>query len=591
MPFVINPANNQPVYVPGVYSTVKTVGNFAGPAPVYHVPIIVADVDEGVPYSHDDDKEPAEPALGGFRLLTSSSAAAAFAGTESDAEIFARYAFRHGLPFAYHVTAQALTRASVVATSAGPVNEIKLFAAKWGVRGSWIKIAAPSGTSLQVTPPRHFSLVTSDISVGDARVYVKTNAWAEVGQVVELGDNATGNETATIKEVGQTEDANGQRLYYIDLTAGTSGSFDVADYAAVALYDVQDTQDSGALSGDALIDWVNETTSNTGLKAARGAAYTGAALIAVAAALPIKDQTAWATPVTGTSPASTDINHNDLIAWLNGTGLDAFKLRYQQVPRTFAVTSSDTSQQAAWRDWATTMRSNGEPVSINVGCGWGDTVLAAGDDTDPVFRAAALNSENVMLAAGGLDRYGANLSTSAAVFGRRVQGGIGHNLTQDDLVYTEVEIEWNERGSQELTSLHRGGVCTYRLRSSSPFNYVISQGLSTLQRNTVAWNTDDDTTCLVMQRDNADAVDADIVSALDGSQLGAEVTPNTIAATIVARVAPLRRRGWLQDRDDALRISSIALDGSGNGYNASWTTLIPSTVDFITGRTDILLGV
>ena len=66
------------------------------------------------------------------------------------------------------------------------------------------------------------------------------------------------------------------------------------------------------------------------------------------------------------------------------------------------------------------------------------------DDTDPLFRASSLNSDSVALAICGLDREAAYLSLAPALWGIRVSRGPGHNLTNDDLIFSELEVLWDE---------------------------------------------------------------------------------------------------------------------------------------------------
>ena len=133
-------------------------------------------------------------------------------------------------------------------------------------------------------------------------------------------------------------------------------------------------------------------------------------------------------------------------------------------------------------------------MSITAGTEWGDTDLTASDSTNPVFRATALNSQDFSLVAGGLDGDPAYLSFAPAVFGRRIEGGVRHNLTNDVIQYSELEVHWDERGSGELTDLHKAGVIAYRLNVEvGSIRFVVSQGISTLQANANSWNTGTDT--------------------------------------------------------------------------------------------------
>ena len=184
-----------------------------------------------------------------------------------------------------------------------------------------------------------------------------------------------------------------------------------------------------------------------------------------------------------------------------------------------------------------------------------------------------------------LARY---LSFRPAVWGRRLEKGIPHNLTNDDLFYSELEVMWDERESGERTTLHKGGVCVYRLSIQSSIRFRISEGLSTLQANSVSWNESTKDSALVMQRDLADFIDRIIKLDLDGLQVGAdEVTAASVGGVVIRRAQlSLLKRGLVTD----FRVSSVSLNESGAGFDLQWSVTMPVTTDFITVVTTILIG-
>lgn len=586
MPAFTTP-DGRTVYVPGVYLDTDVRDALPRPLPEFHVPIVVADVHEGYPHDHDDQKEDEEPSRGAFTLVTSPVQAQRLFGTRSEAAIALQFAFRHGLPLAYVSTAAPLTRASVIATSgAGAAQEIEILGQRWGFPAGWIKLAHDGSDGLTVLPPRYYSKVTADAGAGSTRILVDDTSWITEGMGIEIGDNAVAQETATVSRVGSYRDSNGQLVRYVDLTAGTAGAFTIAQDAAIAFYaPLVDSKASGLIDGDALIDWINNTPG-LGLFAKRGSGFTGAALDTVASLTPLREIASWGSATAGTSPSASTANHTTMIGNIEATWWDDFLMRYQIIPRMWAIVTGDSTNHASWASFADARRVEGVPVGVMVGTRWGDTVIGAGDDTDPVFRASTLNNQNVALVAGGLDLEPAYRSHMPAVFGRRIQGGVAHNLTQDELIYSEVEYAWDERGSQELTALHKAGVITYRLRASAPFRYVISQGLNTLQANLNTWNSDG-TSALIHQRDLADAVNAALLDELDGTQLGVEVDRSTLSARVIRRGQQLLRRGWLTGD---LTIVSLSLDDSGNGWVGEWGAPLPPPTDFIGGTTYVVLG-
>ena len=216
-------------------------------------------------------------------------------------------------------------------------------------------------------------------------------------------------------------------------------------------------------------------------------------------------------------------------------------------------------------------------------------VVGAGNDTAPEFRAAALNCQNFVLCAGGYDKLGANLSFAPAVFGRAVGGGVGHNLTNDGFLYSDLEVIWDERNSGDLTTLHKFGVCTYRLSiSADGIRYKISQGLNTLQANSVAWNTVTRDTPFTMQRILADFVERTFQGDLDALQIGAsQVTPTSVAAVLRARVKKsLEPRGYIVK--GSWKIDSTVLNAGATGYDVAQRYRFPTTADYITVENTIL---
>ena len=580
-------------YIPGVYTDIRVRSSLPGPLPEFHVPVVIGDADWGVPYNANDLKYSDEAEFSPFVALGTASAVADEYGPASDIAIAAKYAKRHGLPFAYYVSCSALVRCSVPAHSTGPVVEMNIYSKKFGAPGGHIKIAV-SGSGVVVTPLKHFARLAQDVSVGDTRIYVRDNTWVKDGQAIELGDNNSANVAYLVKATdgkGTEFDANGQEVFWVDITTTASAAVSAAETAAsgygmIVEYDTTRQETSGTLAnGQALVDWLNDTSKHIG--ASKAATFSNAALL-TQAEKPMKEVSAWGTVVPGASPAGTLTEHNDFISDLDSKEWDAFLLREQIVPRAFLLVESLTTVHAAWRDWAITKRAAGYPVSITTGCDWGDTNLAGAGSTNPKVRATALDNQDIDLWAGGMDYLDAYKSLAPAVFGMRIAGGIAHNLTNDALSYSTLEIKWDERVSGNLTTLHKAGVGVYRLSGSRPYRFVVSLGLNTLQANTQSWNVDTADTCLIMQRDQADFVDRVLKEDLDGSQLGADkVDPSTISAVIIKRALFLKdKRGLIED----FSISSITLDASGNGYNVVWGVKLPTTTDFITVTTYVNIG-
>jgi len=588
MPSVIAP-DGTTVYIPGVYQNQEVISDLPGATPEFHIPVVIGDANMGHPYNAQDLKYANEDAFSPFRLCKTTAAVEAYYGKGSEIAKAFRIAKRHGLPFAYCCAINAMTRASIVATSTGPVDELTLFSKTFGAVGGHHKVTVTvTPSSITITPVKRHTLLTSNAAATDKRIYVQDNSWAAIGQSYELGDNTQANQAFVVADKGEEYDSNGQIVYWIEATAAVGAIFATAQYAMLVEYDTVNVEESGTITtGQEFYDFLNDTSKYVGAK--KEATFSDVVLIAQAIK-PMKEIAAWNAPTDGTSPAGTVTEHDDLISDLDASEWDNFLLTYGVVPQAFLVVDGSSTIHASWRDWAATKRAEGWPVSFTVGCDWGDTDVTGNVDTNSRYRAQTLNSQDMMLCAGGMDFQASYLSTAPAVFGRRIGGGLNHNLTNDELLYSNLEKIWDERSSGELTLLTRSGVVTQRLRVAGNPRYVVSEGLSTLQNNGSSWNTVTNDTPLVMQRDLADFFDRVTKEDLDGTQVGADaVSADSIAAVLRNRVEKtLERKNYVVK--GSYTISEIALQDSGAGYDVTHQVQFPTTLDFITTNTQILVG-
>lgn len=582
----VDPRTGQVVYIPGIYSDTEVVSDLAGVVPTFQVAMVLADAEQGYPYNVLDNRWDHET-IGWHSLRGSASSAKTWFGQDSDMGVAMAGAKRHGLPAAYCVCMSPLVRASVIATSTGPVNEATIGARRYGWPGNHIKVKVTAGPTLEVTPVKHFSRLTADAASGATRIYVRDNTWAAPNKSITIGDNDSTNEVLVVSKVGVELDSNGQDLFWVEFTSGTAAAYTTAQYAGIVEYDENNKEAPAAFTTtQAMIDWIQKSSHE--LEAKKEATFSAAALLTVSSATALKDITAWGTVTNGTSPSSGVADYNAFITDQDESQWDAFAEETQKYPRGFLAVSSASTVHGALRDWAVTKRNEGYPIAAVVGCGWGDVVVGAGDDTDPKYRAGVLNSQDVQLVAGGLDRRGAHISTAPAVFGLRMGAPIPHNLTGDDLFYSEVEVRWDERSSGDLTALLRAGVTTYRLSNGQTIRWRVARGLSTLADNAVAWNTATADTALIMQRDLADYVDRIIRTELEATQVGADRVDAASIGAVIARKGEklLVRRGLVT----SFTITSILKNATGTGYDVKWRVTLPVTTDFITMTTTIYLG-
>ncbi len=577
-------------YIPGVYPGSEVVSDLPGALPEFHIPVIIGDAERGHPYYAQDSKFVNEADFSPFRLIKTTAAARRYYGTGSEISTLLLWAKRHGLPFAYVSAINPLTRTTMVAHSTGPVDEQTLFTKSHGAPDAHHKIAiAVAGTNvITITPVKYYAMLTATTAAADTRIFVKDNSWVRPGQGLEIGANGTANVAKVVADVGTELDSNGQTLYWVELTTTVGAIITAANYSMIVEYDVTNQEVSPALAtGQEVFDWFNDTSKIIGSK--KEATFSNAILIAITEA-PFKEVAGHAAPTAGTSPAGSVTEHDDFIGDLDASEWDAFLLLYGLVPQAFLIGDDSSTIHASWRDWATTKRAEGFPVSITAGCTWGDTVTGAGNDTAPEFRAAALNSQDFMLCAGGMDKLASYLTMAPAVFGRRIGGGLNHNLTNDELIYSSLEKMWDERVSGQLTTLLRGGVTTQRLLVAGTPRFVVSEGLSTLQNNANAWNVGSNDTSLVHQRDLADFFDRVMMEDLDGKQIGADgVSTDSVTAVLHNRVTEsLEKKGYVVPK--TYSITSIGLGSSGAGIDVVHGVAFPLTLDFITILTQIRIG-
>lgn len=585
MPLFTRPDGIQ-TRIPGVYGAFEVVSSLPGALPAFQIPLILAGGEWGYPFDIHDTNEDHET-LTEFQWFGTPDGAKAFYGQDSDMGVAFATAARHGMPGAFGLCMSALTRASLIATSVGPINQAKVYSRRYGWPGNWIMLKVAGGLQVDVTVPTRFTRLSANAAGTATRIYVRDNSWVQIGATYSIGDNNTALVTKTVADKGTSYTATGQKQYWVEFTAAIGGAITTALYAAIAQYPTTATESSDTFTtAQQVFDWIRNESQ--WIDVVEEATWSGVTWIALAAATPIKEIAVWAAPVKAVSPSPSSTDYDDMITDMGEAEWDRFVTDYGVIPRLFLVVDSATAVHTSMRDWTIAKRLEGWPIAVVTGRAWGDIVAQGGGATDPTVNARTLNHQDFMLCAGGLDWLGAYASLAPVVFGLRAGKPVGHNLTNDDIFYEMIEAYWDERVSGDLTALLRAGVCTYKLSVSGSPRFRIAEGLSTLSNNDNAWNTVDATTCLVAQRDLADFVDRVIRLDLEGMQLGAdEVDPSTIAAVINRRAEKsLKRRGYIKD----FRIDSITLDATGAGYNVEWSVKLPTTTDFIGLTTRILIG-
>lgn len=573
-------------YIPGVYSDFRVRSSVAGPLPIWHVPVVIGHAEEGPPFNFDAIKSAAEDELGPFRQLRDASQVAATYGEQSEIHRIATFAKRHGLGTAFYAAGNQLTRAQVIITSTGPNNEVLLIARKAGWPSNWIKIDDSAGGKVfTYTPLKYKTRILADVGSSDVRLVVQDNSWIRVGMTLNIGSNATSATTKTVVSKGSVRTATGIERFVIVNSA--PGAVTVANYAAIWEYDEQNkiTVTPGAATTAGFIQATNEHPTCP-FYAVADDDESGAAFLTITsppkALIAITD---WDTVTKGTSPAFTATDSAAFVALMNAGGWEAFLSEYQRIPRIYYVGSALMAVHEDWRDYALSERARGFPVMVVTGADTGDLDLTGDDSGDLTYRAESIDNQDVALCATGIDDEAAYISFGAAVFGRIVEGGVGHNLTNDPLIYSVIEKKWSRT---QLETLHRKGVIVPRMATHSPFRFVISQGVSTLQDNELLWNPTTKATWSLHQRDLADFNSRALGDDISRKELGSDaVTPNSVAQTLLARVFQLERAGTIQAGSHVIDL--IEEDGNG-GMNVEQGFRLPGLSDYFGITNTLIVG-
>lgn len=500
--------NGQTESIPGlVYYDEKVILGTPGPVPTFMVPVILGSALTGYPVLFDSTKMSGESTRGAFYLASSDSECRSVFHPSSDVSIAYQNAQAMGLPSAYIGAISALTRAKIVITSAGPVNEITLYSRLYGAIGNYHKVKYDTGI-LTITPVKNSAFLVANALATDSRIYFYSQdpersplEWVQPGKTYTFGDNATACFTGTVLNKGFELDSNGQYKYYVDLTAdiGTALTAFTTAYAVMLEYDDTTEYNAtafGAGRGQDLIDWVNQ--NSTVLAAQATATFTGVLPITVATATALKDIALWGAVTLGTSPLAVASDYTTFLTNYGDSYWDDFLQRFQLTPQLHLLLEQDAAVHAAVRTFANNRFANRTPVTFFLGCRYTDVSLTAGDATNPTFRANALNSQHIALFAGKIKKLAPYLSLAAGAFGHAVANGSTSPLTYKDLPTTwTVDQIWSQTN---LRTLIKRGVVTYMLSTATPPRWVFSTDANTNQDRTTVWSATTNTTCLVSSR-------------------------------------------------------------------------------------------
>lgn len=515
-------STGQTVTIPGIAEYRETVIlSEPGPMPRFNVPVLVGAAHHGIPYNFDSVKEASEPALGAFRQCRTDAFVNSLWGYSSDIAVAFRHAVKAGLPLAFVASTSKLTRAKVLVTSTGPVNQFIMYSRLFGAVGGHHKVAWVDGV-MTITPVKNYALLASAVASGATRIYVQGAdpnyspiAWLSEGATIEIGDNDTANEALVVAGTGR-ELVSGQYRYYVDLVTGPASAIEVSTKYGMIVQYSDDSEVSPAFSageGQLLVDWLN--TSSLTLGATKHANFSGVLPIEVEST-PLKEIADWSTVTVGTSPAPVAQDWTDFLDAYVATGWDKFRALNGVNPRMHLFLTSDaTVQTTTIRDFAVNRRSNKTPVSVLLGCAFTDTSCTATDHTNPGHTNASLNHQDIALFAGQWNYLAPYLSLAADAFGKLAAGTSRYSITSKPLAIAgDVTHLWDEDGSGELSYLIRKGVVTYRLSESNPPVWQFTAGVNSSQDRATAWSPTSNTTCMIAARNCIDEYAAGLLSVL-----------------------------------------------------------------------------
>jgi len=514
--------NGSKVADPGVAEYTETVVLRRPPAtPPFPVPVIVGTARTGYPYNFDTLKKAGESAYGAFRYVTSDAEAHAMCGVATEIPIAFRNAQEKGLSDCFLANVAPLTRAQVIVTSAGPVNEFALYSRLFGAIGGHASVKFAAGV-FSYKPVKNFALLSAAVLVTDKRILVEGQdpdynpiGWMSPGMTVYLGDNDTPDFPVVVSATGRDLDATGQWQYYFDLTAATGTAVEVTTkYGCVVLLGEEELSTTfGAGTGQALVDWINQNCTSFAVQ--KEATFAGAIPITVAALTPIKDLAAtWGAITQGTSPVAADADYLAFFPAYEATYWDQFRNQFNLVPRTHLLTASSAIAHGYAKTFAKARRAAGNPIQLILGAAYGAIVLAAVDATNPLVCTAALNNQDIDEFFGQFDRLPPALSMAARAFGMWVSGGSKFSITRKtikDGTPTITKI-WT---AAERKQIIQGGGITYMLSPGATPEWQFTSGVSTNQDRATTWSSASNTTCMVAARNCIDEYRAGLQELLD----------------------------------------------------------------------------
>lgn len=502
-------------FVPGAYLVTEILEGGVQTEPVFNVGVIIGAMPFATPYTVGTGSSP-QPAGEFIKGYADAATIANELGT-GDFLTFYRYAKRKGAGKAYFLNVAPLTKMSggIIQNSA-PENALSLSSKRYGAQENWNSITIVGGVHTLI-PPKNVVFLAADSGTGKTITLKGELPSFKPGDVVLLTSNThTTPESKTIEIV----DVANKKITF---TTNIATNATVANYALI----FQEGTDAAEVSSAALdsAEKVNAFYNNS--KIAAVSVLPGVTLMPATLTKTYFGNLASATKATSPSPTSSDWQAvADNFARWN----EEFASTYKVYMRVLGLVTSDAANHAAFASLATQMRQANKPIQIVTGCALGDYLIADSSPGSPIYRAKALNTDEVQLAGWGLEGNPAYVSLAGEFFGIRLANDVVHNQTRDDIDAAFVERAYYDRDPNAEKYIVNGVSPIITTKTG----FKIGRGVNTYQDQSTPFNKQSQRTYLVMLRDMAD-FDARAILELMDAQVGVDgVTPELVSSAAVS---------------------------------------------------------
>ncbi|MHB8871857.1 MAG: hypothetical protein ACYC5G_05375 [Candidatus Doudnabacteria bacterium] len=482
--------------VPGAYGTIEVVNLGSVALPAFNNLIFVGSARKGLPSTSNATRKSYEF----IKSFSSISDAKDWFGS-SDLTRAMEYAKLGGAGVVNLVNIAPLTNglATILDNQGIPVNTFNIVPKDkyFGAAGNDISITiatASSKPTITIIPPKLTKFLAATASTTSTWLTLDDVEGLAVNQAIKLWSNASATPQATtIAEI----DAVNNKIRVADLP---TAAYATTDYARIFLEDT-DRQEVKTFESTATItDIINWISSGEIFTASRNS-YAGIVPTTLA-----KTYLQLVTSATkGTSPVATETGGGsfDTFAASAGQFFEEFTNYTKVRIRLLGLLSSAAAVHAVYKALALDLRTNIQySIQVITGCATGDILLTSG--TDPITRAKALNSDDVILAGMGINGKAPYMSLAPLYAGMISANSVLRNFTSDVVTATTVEKFFGESNkTTETVNYLTNGVL---IVGTGANGFFIVQGVNTWQNHATVWTEDGAHSYLTMQRQIVDFV-------------------------------------------------------------------------------------